>query len=152
MCLCLLSVLNFWQTTRNTEQSCPAAEAFSPLATLITVWPSSPILLAPNHAGPAQTSVWKQSCRDTDTLDGGSLSLAPLHQAVQPGAYWALWSHWALHCPAVAGLLVTWVVEEEQDASFISGSDLLSWKHKTETWPEAEMPVTTHWNLPPCFS
>lgn len=52
----------------------------------------------------------------------------------------------------MAGLLVTWVVEEEQDASFISGSDLLSWKHKTETWPEAEMPVTTHWNLPPCFS
>lgn len=70
MCLCLLSVLNFWQTTRNAEQSCPAEEAFSPLATLVTVWPSSPILLAPNHAGPAQTSVWKQSCRHRHTGRG----------------------------------------------------------------------------------
>lgn len=91
--LCTLTVLNIWQTSRNTTLSWSGTVAFSPPATLVTVWPSSPSPPAPNLAAPAlaSASARKESCRDRDTLDGGSRNLTPLNLAVQPGAYWTLW-------------------------------------------------------------
>ncbi|MEQ2193770.1 Protein bicaudal D 1 [Xenoophorus captivus] len=47
------SVVNVWTNSRNTEQSCPAVAAFSPHATHVAAWPTSPILPAPS---PAATS------------------------------------------------------------------------------------------------
>ena len=154
--LCILTVLNFWQTSRNIWQSCPAAAAFSPPATLVSVWPSDP---SPRHLTsllrPRPRPRSGRSHAETETLwMGRSLDLTPPNLAVPPGAYWTLWPSpfpppppppkrymaWPL-----AGHLVTWVAEEEQDALFFSGSDNLSWKGLN--W--GAKCVTNHGNLFP---
>ncbi|TDH09118.1 hypothetical protein EPR50_G00083370 [Perca flavescens] len=120
-------------------RSCPAAVAFSPPATLVTVWPINPRSPAPNPhrsipgSGLGPVGVMQ---RQRDTLDWGSLSFTtPPQPSIHlvriglcdppPPPPTPLSANMVR--PS-AGLLVTWVAKEEQDALLFSGSDILSRK------------------------
>lgn len=113
---CILTVLNFWQTSRSTKLSCPAAVVFSPTATPVTVWPSSPSPPAPNprrfSPGPG---LGPEGATQRHLRRGFPQPSSPTRCLLKSGT-----PPW--------GLLVSWVAEEERDAAFFSGSDILSWK------------------------
>lgn len=106
--LCILAVLNFWPTSRNTTQSCPATAVLSHPATLVTVWPSRPSPPAPSLILRPQSRSRPRSGRRHAKKQRHSRQEGNLPQPSRPT--WCSPDVCDLHMVGSwAGLLVTWV-------------------------------------------
>lgn len=117
---CILTVLNFWQTSRNTTLSCQAPVAFSPPATLELSGSATP---APRHLA----LLLRLGLEGVRQRQRHSRRGFPQINSPQPSSpTWCLLNSVTPPPPPLAGLLVTRVTEEDQDALFFF--DILSGK------------------------